>query len=119
MNIFIVEDEVLIRIFLKRVFEKNGCNIIGETATGEEAIEMLKEHECDLICLDIKLQGKLDGIETAKKIREFSDTPIMFLSAYNENDIRQQIKISNCIGYFDKPIKNGVIKNVIEELKKD
>ena len=86
--IFVVVDEGCVALQIKELLEKHGYHVTGVMAYGEEAIAMVEKNPPDLICMDISLMGKLDGIETAKKIREDHDIPIIFLTAISDNSHR-------------------------------
>lgn len=117
MKAVIVEDEAIIRLNLKLILSQLDCETVGETGKGEEAIEMARKNNPDFICMDIKLQGKIDGIETAKRICEFSDVPILFMSAYSIKEKENLIKLKNEIFFLVKPIQKEQIENAIKSLK--
>ena len=64
----LVEDEVLIRMTLRFMLEDLGCEIVGETGFGEEAPELSRKLSPDVVFMDIRLNGKIDGIEAARRI---------------------------------------------------
>ena len=84
-SILIVEDEGVIALELKELLEKNGYRISGTTAYGEDAVMMAKENPPDLVCMDIGLMGKMDGIEAAGKIHESTTIPIIYLTSYSDD----------------------------------
>lgn len=77
-NIFIVEDELLVALVYQQYLGKKGYNVIGPFTTGEEAIDALKTHDFEAALLDIQLDDDITGIQVAEKIREHSNTPIIF-----------------------------------------
>ena len=68
-SILVVEDNGIIALQTVELLEKNGYRIAGTTAFGKEAVAMATKSPPDLICMDIELMGKIDGIETARKIK--------------------------------------------------
>ena len=74
-RILIAEDEGLIALYLERVLIRQGYDVVGMVATGEEAIRVADAERPDLALMDIKLAGALDGIETATQLRERFDIP--------------------------------------------
>ena len=84
-SILIVEDEGVIAFKLKELLEKNGYRISGTTAYGEDAVMMAKENPPDLVCMDIGLMGKIDGIEAAGKIQEQANIPVIYLTSYSDD----------------------------------
>ena len=83
-KILLVDDEKDITTLLEDVLRKDGYKNILKASSGQEAINLCKLHQPDVIILDIMLPD-LDGIEVCKKIREFSYCPIMFLSSKNDD----------------------------------
>ena len=112
----IVEDEAIIRLNLKLILQQMNCETIGETGKGESAINMTKELNPDFICMDIKLQGSIDGIETAKRIAEFSDIPIIFMSAYSLKETQSISQIKNKSIFLVKPIQKQQIEEAVRSI---
>jgi CheY-like chemotaxis protein len=76
-SMLIVEDDGLIALHLQELLRNSGYNVPGPVASGEEAIEYVRTSPLpDLILMDITLDGKLNGIETARQIRKISDIPV-------------------------------------------
>jgi len=82
-KVLLVEDEAITILFLTKVLERLGHSIIAVTARGEEALDLVKTHEPDLVIMDIGLAGDVDGIEAAHQIRRISNVHILFASGYN------------------------------------
>ena len=118
-NVLIVEDEVLIRHLLKKRLLDHNCNIVGETASGEEAIDIVKKHDPELIFMDIKLRDELNGIETVKIISEFSKATIIFTSAIDVADEINKIKLKNKMFFIEKPISRKQISDLLTDLIKN
>lgn len=116
-NVLIVEDEVLIRLLLKKRLMEYNCNIIGETASGEEAIDIVKQHKPELIFMDIKLRDELNGIDAVKIISEFSEAVIIFTSAIDLEDEINKIKLKNKMFFIEKPISREQISSLLENIK--
>ncbi|OHD64720.1 MAG: hypothetical protein A2176_10135 [Spirochaetes bacterium RBG_13_51_14] len=103
-------------IFLRNIFEETGCHVIGVVPSGEEVIECVRHVTPDFIVMDIKLDGLLDGIETAIKIRKEYDIPILFLSASTDEDSINRAMATNPMDYLPKPINTMKLKSIIEAL---
>lgn len=102
-SIFVIEDEGFIALQIKELLEKHGYRVTGVMAYGEEAIAMAEKNPPDLICMDIGLMGKLDGIETAKKIQQHHDIPIIFLTAVSDNSHLARVKETISYNFIIKP----------------
>lgn len=114
VHILIVEDEYIIAMDLKLTLEALGYQVTGPTSSGQEALELIKNNKPDLILMDIRLQGKMDGITTARRIQELYDIPIVFLTAYTDNYTLTRANISSSSAYLVKPVESPDLKNTIE-----
>ncbi len=101
-KIFIVEDQEVVYTNLKFLLESKGYIICGIATTGKDALNKLKSVSPDLILMDIGLPGDIDGIETTKKIHEFMDVPVVYLSAYNNKELITRAKESDAYGFITK-----------------
>lgn len=113
-KILIVEDESIVSMGLKQDLKKIGINVSGIASTGKQAIKQAEKTNPDLILMDIKLKGKMDGIQAAEKIVEKYDIPIIYLTAYGDNKTLQRAKITEPYGYIIKPYKERDLKVSIE-----
>lgn len=112
--IIIVEDEVLLANDLKMSLENLGYGVCAIFDTAEKALELIEHDQPDLICMDIVLKGKMDGIEAAEIIRSRWGIPVIFLTAYSDNEILKRAKITEPFGYLVKPVQDRDIKVGIE-----
>ena len=102
--ILIVEDEGLIALHLSELLENAGFRIAGTPYSGEASILMTERYQPDLILMDIALAGDMDGIEAARRIRQQYDIPVIFLSAFSDqNRIDEAWEVSP-YGYITKPV---------------
>ena len=86
--ILIVEDDSLIALHLQELLQNAGYDVPDPVASGEEAIEYVRTSPLpDLILMDITLDGKLNGIETARQIEKISDIPVIFISAHSDMEL--------------------------------
>ena len=102
-SILIVEDEGVIALKLKELLEKNGYRVSGTTAYGEDAVTMAEQNPPDLICMDIGLMGKIDGIEAAGKIHGNANIPVIYLTSYSDDKRLARAKETAPYSYLVKP----------------
>jgi len=105
MLVMIVDDSISIRNFLSASIKKEGHEVIAVSG-GEEAIEVFKAEKIDLILMDAEMRG-MDGFSTTQKIRELTENhwiPIIFLSAYSQDDYIQKALDYGADVYLRKPI---------------
>jgi len=115
-NVLIAEDSTLCQSELKLVLEELGYNVMEQVTSGEEAIEFCKQKQPDIILMDIVLKGKLDGIETAKKIKQLLDIPIIYLTGYDNKDLLDRVDLTQEFLYLTKPVSKLELRNNIEIL---
>jgi len=113
-KILIVEDEVIIALYIQNVLHKNGYPDTNLVSSGQACLDELKKQRVDLILMDISLDGDMDGVETAEIINKSYDIPIIFLTAYSDNDILQKAKLINPYGYIIKPINAKELYAMVE-----
>lgn len=114
VNILVVEDEVLVAKDISSRLQQMGYAVIGNAGKGAEAITMAAEFKPDLILMDIHLRDEIDGIEAAEKIQQQLDVPIIFCTAYSNEETLQRAKITAPYGYILKPFDNRELEINIE-----
>lgn len=82
MRILIVEDEILIAEDLRMNVQRMGHEVVGVAAQGSEAVQKAIATHPDVVLMDVRLQGPMDGIEAARRIRSHSDIPIIYVTAH-------------------------------------
>lgn len=103
-KVLIIEDELYTGEALATLLKRINFESVGIITSGEEAISKIDELNPDLILMDIVLDGKLDGIETSRLIKEKMDVPIIFLSAYGDLKTLKKAKLTEPDGYLVKPV---------------
>lgn len=113
-RVFIVEDEVLVARDIKSRLEKLGYRVLGTAARGDDAVARILADQPDLILMDINLKGEMDGIEAADRIRAKADLPIIFCTAYSNDETLARAKVTVPYGYVLKPFDNRELEITIE-----
>jgi len=113
-EILIVEDESLVAESLKTILEDFGYKVPLYVSSGEDAIKKLEKIKPDLILMDIVLEGKLDGIETAKLITKEYDLPVIYLTAHSDEKTIKRAKITEPFGYITKPVDERQLSIAVE-----
>src|SRR6056297_211978 len=114
LKVQIVEDEGVVALDIRRHLESFGYKVVGSHASGEEAISQFKTEAPDLILMDIRLQGKMDGIEAAQIIREQFRVPVIMLTAYADEKTIERAKFIEPFGYIIKPFEERELRTNIE-----
>ncbi|NLW75127.1 MAG: response regulator, partial [Methanomicrobiales archaeon] len=102
-KILIVEDEMIISMEIKQKLRGMGYEVVGQAITGESAILKAGEKNPDLVLMDIRLKGEMDGITAAKRIIELYDLPIIFLTAHSDKATLERAIAVSPSGYLLKP----------------
>ena len=113
-RILVVEDEGIVALMIQKTLEKLGYEVPVTIASGEEAINQVEEMGPHLILMDIMLAGKIDGIEAAHQILTRFDIPIIYLTAYSDDDTLQRARITKPFGYLLKPFEEKELRITIE-----
>ncbi len=113
-SVLIVEDEVIIAKDLSLTLTKLDYNVAGHCVNGEEAIVLAEERQPDIILMDIMLKGNMTGIDAAKEIRQEFQIPVVFITAYSDEDTLRRANASTPFGYIVKPFKTNDLRATIE-----
>jgi diguanylate cyclase (GGDEF)-like protein/PAS domain S-box-containing protein len=113
-KILLVEDEIIVALDLQQRLEMLGYNVISHAITSEEALNVVTSKPLDLILMDIKIQGKLDGVETAEQIRKSLDIPIIYLTAFADENTLKRARETVAYGYLVKPFEDRELRSTIE-----
>ena len=90
-RVLIVEDELLVAWHLESLIREQSLEVCGLVPDGDGAVEQAADLDVDLVLMDVRLAGRMDGIEAARKIREQRDTPIIFITAHGDQETRAHI----------------------------
>lgn len=110
----IVEDETLIAMHLESQLQRLGYAVRGVTASGEEAVKLAHELRPDLVLMDIRLDGHMDGIEAAEQIRETLRMPLLFVTSHTDETTVQRAKGAAPLGYIVKPFGERELHSSIQ-----
>lgn len=103
-RVLIVEDEMILSLLIEKMVQSLGHKVIGKVTTGEEAVELAAEYKPDLILMDIRLQGEMDGIEAMTKIKKRANIPVIYITGNTDKMYRNKINESDYLAFLTKPI---------------
>lgn len=104
-KVLIVEDDQLLAYLMEQYVVNCNCEVVGSFDNGEDAISFAKENNPDFILMDIRIEGSLDGIETAILINEIKEIKIIFISGNSDEQTSLRVSKTNMIAFLVKPIK--------------
>jgi len=117
ISLLIVEDEAIVAKWIQKYLVASGYTVIGSVATGAEALEMAASHHPDIILLDIRLKGPMDGIEVSRTVRDRLGIPVIFVTAFADNDTIERAKETGPYGYLIKPFDGKSLFSVVESAR--
>jgi len=95
IKILIVEDEQIVSKFMEKQLAGAGYVVTDSVTTGEAAIEKVSSQKPDIVLMDIKIMGSMDGIETADYLRKNYHVPVIFLTSLSDDESFQRAKKLN------------------------
>lgn len=105
-RVLIVEDDYFVALTSEAALVDSGFDVLGIVASGEEAIERVSKHRPDLVVMDIRLAGSMNGIETARELR-LRGIDSLFASAHADQQTRQRAAEAKPVGWLTKPYSDG------------
>jgi PAS domain S-box-containing protein len=113
-RILVAEDESLIAEELHDRLERMGHKVVSVVSSGEEAVQGVDAAHPELVLMDIRLKGNLDGIDAAALIHEHADTPVIYLTAHSDDATIERAKLTRPFGYLLKPFEERDLRISIE-----
>src|SRR5919108_407194 len=113
-SILVVEDERIVAFDLKQQLEALGYRVAAVVPSGELAVEKAAELKPDLVLMDIHLEGVMDGVEAAERIHTCLRIPVIFLTAYAEDETLSRAQVSLPFGYLVKPCEMREVHATIQ-----
>ncbi len=115
IRILLIEDEKMIAENLKSVIENFGYEVVDIVDTAEDALEVAFDTSIDIVVSDIEIRGLTDGIEVSKILQNTYNLPIIFTTAYNDEEkIKRASDVVNMVGYLVKPIRIDELDTMIK-----
>jgi len=114
IQIMVVEDESIVALEIKDRLKSLGYAVPVVATSGEEAVKQASEKQPNLVLMDIRLKGEIDGVEAAEQIRTRLDIPVVYLTAYADAHTLQRAKITEPYGYILKPFEERELHTAIE-----
>lgn len=103
-KVLIVEDELIISLLIEKMVENLGHEVVDKVSSGEEAITAAQRYNPDIILMDIRLKGEIDGIEAMSKIRQEKEIPVIYISGNTDKLYQEKVDPSEYIEFLSKPI---------------
>ena len=118
-KLLLVEDNYIVAMEIQQELQERGYNTYKIATTGKKAVEIAKQKSPDAIIMDILLSSDMDGIEAAQKILTEENIPIIFLTGYDSENIRQRAHKLEPAAYIVKPVDVKKIENHLKKILGD
>ncbi|GAB2481500.1 response regulator [Luteococcus sediminum] len=112
-RVLVAEDEALIRMDLVELLTDEGYDVVGQAADGQEAVELARELDPDLVVMDVKMP-RMDGITAAEVIAEERIAPVVMLTAFSQRDLVERAREAGAMAYVVKPFDASDVVPAIE-----
>ena len=112
-KVLIVEDEMIVAMDIRNALRKMDFDITGMASSYDEVIQSISKSRPDIIIMDIHLENSIDGIEIATEIQKIDNIPIIYLTAFTDDDTIKRAVRTNPVGYLNKPFNRDEIKSNI------
>jgi DNA-binding NarL/FixJ family response regulator len=114
-KVLVIEDEAITSIHIETKVGLWGYEVVGTASTGEDGLKICRKFKPDLILMDIRLKGSIDGIETAKMIKKEMNIPIIYITAHSEDITINRALKTNPNGYMVKPLDDSELRDAIKQ----
>lgn len=115
MEIFIVEDDRVLQLMLKKMVERLGHQVSGTAIKGSEATEKIITTTPDLLLMDIQLKDDIDGIQVVQSVKKDLDIPVIYITGNSDIKFKER---ANSFGYIDYLIKPISFETLTESISK-
>lgn len=114
VKILVVEDEGVVALDIQSTLQRLGYVVVATAVSGEEAIRKAAEHRPDLVLMDVRLRGEMDGVTAAHTIQMQLETPVIYLTAHADEEILTRAKLTEPVGYIIKPFEERELRTAVE-----
>lgn len=104
LRILIVEDEVMTAIVLEKRLAKTGSRSFTRAVSGEDAVRHALGEPVDLILMDIRLAGTIDGVDAAREILAAKPVPLIFMTGYQDRETYERAHVLGPLAFLNKPL---------------
>jgi len=113
-KILVVEDEPVVALDLQQEVEQLGLTVVGLAESADEALLVAEENRPDLALMDVRIVGSMDGVQTARLLREAYGIPVIFLTSYSDESTIRRAARELPYGYLTKPFQPRELKAALE-----
>jgi two-component system, response regulator PdtaR len=116
-KVLIVEDEAIAAMATAAMLRKLGFDVCSKAASGEEAL-LAFDGECpDIVIMDIRLEGEMDGIETTRRIKLRREVPVIYVTAFSDDTTLRRAEETHPLAFINKPLDIRLLKKALAGLE--
>jgi two-component system, response regulator PdtaR len=116
IRILVTEDDVVAGMLMTYLLKDAGYDVLEVAQTGEHAIELAESYKPDLIIMDVRLAGEMDGIEATERIKSKLSIPVIFCTAFNEPSTIKRAESAGANGFIMKPVNQDEALQIIAKI---
>jgi CheY-like chemotaxis protein len=113
-TILVVEDEIFVGEEIKEDLERGGYKVPEIISSGEAVVEAVARHKPDLVLMDIRINGWVDGIEAAYQAKAEFDFPVVYLTAFSDPETRRRAALTSPDAYILKPFDEKELVSTVD-----
>ena len=115
-KVLVVEDDQILALVQVKFIQKMGFTVVASVTSGDDAIKAVKEFSPDVIIMDVRIEGDMDGVETMLEIQKFSSVPVIYSTGNSESTILERARETNMKGFFVKPVNYDDLHKLINSI---
>lgn len=116
LRILMVEDEVITAMVMEADLQDAGYPVSRRVSSGEEAVSLAAEEVFDVVLMDIRLAGQIDGVEAARRIQEIRETPVIFMTGYQDEETHRRAEELSPLAYLVKPVNGAQLASLLGQV---
>jgi len=117
MRVLIAEDERIIALGLSSLIRRLGHEVSATCPSGESCISSVESDRPDVVFMDIRMEGRMDGIEAAAILKDRWNMPVIFTTAFDDEETRTRAAATKPLAFLTKPLAGDVIKELLGRLQ--
>ncbi len=115
-KVLVVEDEIIFALNLADLLAMWDYDVLKPVTSGVDAVRIAQDSEPDLIIMDINIKGRINGVEAVMRIHETRKVPVIFVSGYTYDDMKEKLGAIAPCAFFNKPLDISSLRSKIEEM---
>jgi CheY-like chemotaxis protein len=115
-QVLVVEDEIITALDLQNDLEGAGFEVCSLASSGKQALEVAETEGPDVVLMDVRLRGEMDGVEAAAAIRARFGIPTIFMTGYSDEKTQERMQAVEPCRYLVKPVELGAVREAIDSV---